>query len=151
MKQLGIYENSLIVLMADHGAGLAPYELKARPAENGEDAVLINPKVVSMATPLMAIKPPGASGPFQVSSAPSTYTDIPITIASILGLKSEFGGRSVFELRPGEQRERRHYLHGWRRDDWKTDYFGPIQELIINGNVYDSAAWQPGENFLPPD
>ena len=151
MKQLGIYENSLIVLMADHGAGLAPYELKARPAENGEDAVLINPKVVSMATPLMAVKPPGASGPLQVSSAPSSYTDIPITIASILGLESEFGGRPVFDLRPGEQRERRHYLHSWRRDDWETEYFGPIQELIVNGNVYDSAAWRPGEKFLPPD
>jgi len=104
-----------------------------------------------MATPLMAVKPPGASGPLQVSSAPSSYTDIPITIASILGLKSEFGGRPVFDLRPGEQRERRHYLHGWRRGDWETEYFGPIQEFIVNGNVYDSAAWQLGEKFLPPD
>lgn len=151
MKELGIYENSLIVMMADHGAGLAPYDLKPTTAENGEDAVLMNPQVVSMATPLMAIKPPGASGPFQVSTVPTSYVDTAVTITSILGLESDFDGRSMFELRPGEQRERRHYLHAWRRDDWDTEYFGPIQELIVNGSVYDSAAWQVGEKFLPPE
>ena len=151
MKELEIYDNSLIVIMADHGAGLRPYDVKPTTAENGEDAVLMNPQVVSMATPLMAIKPPGASGPFQVSTVPSTYVDTAITIASILGLESEFDGRSMFELRPGEQRERRHYLHAWRRDEWDTEYFGPIQELIVNGSVYDSAAWRTGEKFLPPE
>ncbi len=151
MKELGIYENSLIVIMADHGAGLAPYELKPTTAENGEDAVLMDPQVVSMATPLMAIKPPGASGPFQVSTAPSSNVDTAVTMMALLGLESDFDGRVMFDLRPAEQRERRYYLHGWRRDDWDTDYFGPIQEFIINGSVYDSGAWQSGEKFLPPD
>jgi hypothetical protein len=151
MKELGIYKDALIVLMADHGAGLAPYRLKPTMAENGKDAVMMNSQVVSMATPLMAIKPPGASGPFRVSMAPSSTVDTAATMMSLLGLESDFDGRDMFELRPEEKRERRHYLHGWRRDDWDTDYFGPIQEFIVNGSVYDSAAWQAGEKFLPPD
>ncbi|MFQ5545405.1 MAG: sulfatase-like hydrolase/transferase, partial [Acidiferrobacterales bacterium] len=154
MKALGIYDDALVILMADHGAG-------ARITLNGPDGQSsgvsddttvspISAKIVSMALPLMAIKLPGATGPMQTSAAPSSLLDTAATVNAILGLGDVFAGRSILELRPGERRLRGYYYHEWRRDDWETDYFGPIQEYIVDGSVYDRTAWNWGTRFLPP-
>ncbi|MFQ5760387.1 MAG: sulfatase-like hydrolase/transferase, partial [Acidiferrobacterales bacterium] len=150
MKALGIYDDSLIILMADHGAGIDPYDLKPAVTENGDNAVAIPPLIVSMATPLMAIKAPGVSGPLQISTAPASLIDTAATVNAILGLGDVFAGRSILELRPDERRVRGYYFHAWRRKDFSSDYVGPIQEYIVEGSVYDSAAWRKGVRFLAP-
>lgn len=150
MKELGIYNDSLIILMADHGAGIDPYDLKPAVSENGHSVVSISPLIVSMATPLMAIKPPGTSGPLQISTAPASLIDTAATVNAILGLGDTFAGRPILELRPDEPRVRGFYFHTWRRKDFVSDYVGPIQEYIVEGSVYDSAAWHRAVRFLPP-
>ncbi len=150
MKELGIYNDSLIILMADHGAAIDPYDLKPAVSEDGHSVVTISPLIVSMATSLMAIKPPGASGPLQISTAPASLIDTAATVNAILGLGDVFAGRPILELRPDEQRVRGFYFHTWRRKDFVADYVGPIQEYIVEGSVYDSAAWHRAVRFLPP-
>ena len=150
MKELGIYDDSLIILMADHGAGIDPYDLKPAVSENGHSVVAIPPLIVAMATSLMAIKPPGTSGPLQISTAPASLIDTAATVNAILGLGDTFAGRPILELRPDEQRVRGFYFHAWRRKDFVSDYVGPIQEYIVEGSVYDSAAWRRAVRFMPP-
>ena len=151
MKELDIYDDALIVLMADHGAWVSPHGLIERLEPDGHTVVTVLPTIVAQALPLMAIKRPGASGSLQISTAPSWITDIPATLASVLGLDEKFNGRSAFDLRPDELRERRYYRYQYHRSDWTTDrmYLSSIQEFIVEGSVFDSGAWRPGARFLP--
>ena len=149
MKELGIYDEATIVLMADHGAWVPPKGLKGRAGADGNNKATVSPTVVAMALPLMAIKLPHASGPLKTSLAFSSITDTPATIASAMRLDAGFKGRSMFDLPVGEPRERHHYSYQYSRSEWTANYLAPIQEFIVNGSVFDSAAWQTGNNYLP--
>jgi len=151
MKDLGIYDDATIILMADHGAWVSPKGLRGQAGSgpDGKYTAFMNHTIVAMALPLMAIKPPNASGPMKTSLAFSSIIDTPTTIASIIGLDAGFGGRSVFDVPIGEPRERRHYSYQYDRSEWKAEYLAPIQEFIVTGSAFDSAAWQFGDQFLP--
>ncbi len=149
MKELDIYDDALIILMADHGAWVPPAGLIGYVPPDGKSVTVMDPTTVAMALPLMAIKRPGASGSLQISMAPSWIVDTPATIASVLGLNEEFDRPSVFDLRPDEPRERRHYSYRYSRSEWTADYLSPLHEFIINGSVFDTRAWRTGDLFLP--
>jgi len=149
MKELGIYNDATIVLQADHGAWVAPRELEGKAGADGKDKFIVHPAHVGEALPLMAVKLPHASGSLQTSLVFSSITDTPATIASITGLDADFDGRSIFDLTPGEARERRHYVYEYSRSEWKADYLAPMQEYVVNGSAYDSAAWRIGDIYLP--
>ena len=151
MKDLGIYDDALIILMADHVAWVSPRGLIGQRLPGGATDVRHFPTIVAMALPLMAIKPPGASGDLHLSVAPSWIIDTPATVASVLGLDEHFNGRSAFDLRPEEIRERSLYFYRYQRSDWKTDrqYLSPIQEYVVKGSAFHSSDWKPGDRYLP--
>ena len=64
MKELGIYDSSLIVMMADHGAWV--------PLEEFPEDGYVSAMTAAMALPMLAIKPPGAQHEYQVNPAPSS-------------------------------------------------------------------------------
>jgi hypothetical protein len=150
MKKLGIYEDALIILMADHGVWVPPAGLKQNAVvrSNGQK-VALNPAIVAQALPLMAIKRPGAKGPLQISRAPSWIVDTAPTIASILNFDEKFNGVSMFDIKPDEQRERNHYFYQYDRREWEVDYLNSIQKFTISGSVFDTGNWHPGERLLP--
>ncbi len=149
MKQLGIYDNSLIVLMADHGAWVdvvlpseaATKRLQAAP---GSDRLRI-----AMATPALAIKPPGSNGDFRVSGAPTSITDVPATIAAVAGFDAEFDGRSVLSMNGAEPRVRHHLAYPWGTNTKAAGYLFPIQEYQVIGDPYDPHAWRKSGKLLP--
>lgn len=141
MKDLGIYDSSLIVLMADHGAWV--------PVENVPQSGEVTATAVGMATPTLAIKPPGAMHPFRSSPAPSSMVDIAATIAALAGIDAEFPGQSVFSLDATAPRERRHLTYGYGVNPDAEGYLFPMQEWRITGNPYDPASWTRGELFNP--
>ena len=147
MKALGLYDDALIVIHADHGGWAIPYRWKNRIFwSSGEE---ITPFAASLASPLLAIKPPGAFGALKTSSVLASLTDIPDTVSSIMKWGVSFGAKSVLDLDPNEQRERKFYFYAWQRDAWETDYTGPIQEFVINGSHFD-ATWHPRKTISPP-
>jgi len=141
MKDLGIYDSSLIVLMADHGAWV--------PVENFESSGKVNAQVVGMATPTLAIKPPNANHVFQVSSVPSSIVDIPATIADIAGIDGDFVGESVFTIATEAARERRHLVYGYGINPSAEGYLFPMQEWLVNGSPYKAESWHQGQRYLP--
>ncbi len=149
MKDLGIYDDALIIFMADHGAWIPPTGLKGVLASDKKSIEVIKPGILGLALPLLAIKRPGDSGALKISNAPSWITDTPITITQTLNLDAEFGGRNVFELTESEQRERRFYYYGYELGDWGNDYLAPIDEAIVDGPVKFRQSWRPGKKFLP--
>jgi hypothetical protein len=142
MKRLEIYHDATIVLMADHGAWVPPKEIKAIRNQDGVTVDIINPSFLALSVPLLAVKRPGDNGPLKLSDAPSWIVDTAATIADVLGLKSEFSGKSVFDLDASEPRERRHNIYVYRRSEWTDDYLSPIEEFIVSGSVFDSSSWR---------
>lgn len=141
MKELQIYDDSLIVLMADHGAWV-PVEDFAATSEVGAMGV-------AMATPVLAIKPPGAHQPFAVSTSPTAITDVPATIASLASLEGDFGGLSAFEIKPDALRERRHLSYGFGLNPEAQGFLFPMQEWIVSGDPYLAESWRKGDRHLP--
>lgn len=147
MKQLGIYDSTLIVLMADHGGHIPPDRYHPPDPANG---FAIHPWIVAMASPLLLIKMPGASGPLSSSPAQTSALDVAPTISSALGLGAAFPGTVVTDLASELPRERRFYYYPWRREDYVTDYILPIRELLIRGSIFENDSWRFGAEFSPP-
>lgn len=141
MKDLGIYDSSLIVLMADHGAWV--------PVEDFESSTQVTAITVAMATPTLAIKPPNASHAFEVSNAPSSMVDIPATIADIAALDGDFVGESVFNIAADAVRERRHLTYAYGINPDAKGYLFPMQEWLVNGDPYQSESWQQSKRYFP--
>ncbi len=146
MQELGIYEDSLIVLMGDHGAWVPVQNLlNEHTAPTG-----IEPLWVGVATPLMAIKPPGASGVLQVSDAQTSVIDLPTTISNLIGLDTEFGGTPIFAIGDEPARERRHLIYNYGENPDAKGFLFPIFEYRVVGKTLDASAWHLEAQHFPP-
>jgi len=143
MKDLGIYDSSLIILMADHGAWV--------PVDNFDSSLTIGPMSVGMATPVLAIKPPQATQPFQVSGSPSAITDVAATIADLAAIDSNFDGSSVFDIAEDAMRERTHLTYGYGVNPAAKGYLFPMQEWVVNGDPYQPESWTKRARHLPKE
>jgi hypothetical protein len=141
MKDLGIYDSSLIVLMADHGAWV--------PVENFESSTQVSALTVAMATPTLAVKPPNAGHSFKVSSAPSSMIDIPATIADLAALDGDYAGQSVFSIAADAERVRHHLTYGFGVNPDAEGYLFPMQEWLVSGNPYKAESWQQSDRYQP--
>ena len=149
MKRLGIYDDATIILMADHGAWVPPSRLRVKRNAAGQPVASINPSIVALAAPLLAIKEAGASGPLRISTAPTWVPDIAPTIASLGGFTANYPGPSALDIAPDVDRERPFYYYQYSRGEWTADYLSPIREFIIKGSVFDTSAWHRSARFPP--
>ncbi|MGE5633332.1 MAG: hypothetical protein ACM3TR_19895 [Caulobacteraceae bacterium] len=105
MKELGIYENSNIIIMADHGY----YDMKQHPT--------------------LMIKRSGESHSFKISNVQVSYDDLMATYIDLLGLKTDYEGISVFDLGT-EERKRYFYFYQSLEDIWSHEYFPDMIEYV---------------------
>ena len=123
LKELSIYDSSLILLQGDHGSQILP-------VVDGETIITC----VSRLAALLTIKLPRSSGSLRVSSAQTSLLDIPATITRAIGFGNGMPGRSVFEIDQTEPRKRPFVIYQEGGD-------GPhISKYSINGSVFDPAA-----------
>jgi len=149
MKKAGIYDSSTIILMGDHGAWVPPQGMKGVDNPDGKTTNFIHPHVLALATPLLAIKPPGSTGPLKANNAPSWIVDTAATIADISGLEASFPGESVFNLDPELPRDRRFMYYNYSKSEWEANYLEPIDEFNVNGNPVESMSWKHINTYLP--
>ena len=83
MKACGVYEDSMIIVTADHGDS------------------------ANYAAPILFVKDRGTTGVFQENDAPVSHLDLHATIFSYLG---EDNGNTFFEISETEPRDRLFYL-----------------------------------------
>ena len=98
MKELGVYDQSTIIVCADHGEVEAGF----------------------LTNPILLVKRAGDSGEMKFSDVPVSHMDFHATIMDDLGLNTDHRyGRSVFEIEPGESRNRLFYQYylGEQRGD----------------------------------
>ena len=104
---------------------------------------------VAMATPVLAIKPPGVTGNMRVSGAPTSVVDVPATIGDLLGLGAQFDGMPVFSISNEAPRERRHLFYTYGINPDAEGYLYPMVEYRIDGSTLDASAWHRGARHLP--
>jgi len=104
---------------------------------------------VAMATPVLAIKPPGITGNMRVSGASTSILDFPATIGDLLSLKAQFDGRSVFSISDEAPRLRRHLYYRYGVNPDAAGYLFPILEYGVYGSTLDASAWHLGALHHP--
>lgn len=126
MKRLGVYEQSTIIITADHGSSAS---------KTGTIDVAGAP------TSIMLVKPAGSYGtPIKTSNAPVCHDDLFATALDGLGANGEKYGRRIFDIPEDEDRERYFYFSGLY-----TDIDGEIalREYLIKGDARDENNWKP--------
>lgn len=140
MRSIGAYDDSSIIVVADHGLAPREYYDSAREfVDKGLGRVL----------PLLLVKPRGAHGPIRHSRAPAMNVDVAHTISELSGIESRLPGRDVMQLGEDEQRDRHYYHYVFHRNTWGNAYLPPIQEFIVNGDPHKAADWRMGRDFPP--
>ena len=152
LRELGIYDTSLILLTSDHGSGAESpdFALDGNEPPGGLTREFTN--MVGHAQALLVVKPPGALGALTISSAPSSITDIPATILDMVNLPPEFPGESVFRLDQGQSREREYADYVWSGNpDWRLSYLPTLEVYSIRGPLLRTSSWSHVRTIPPPD
>lgn len=119
LKELGVYDNTLIVFHADTGSTRHHVdELK----DSGLPAEIYNGRPF----PILAVKRPGAHGQIIESDAVASIQDIPNTIMGALGLPTEFGGFDLFSDQDLTMRKRRFSAHEVGADPFDPTEWTPF-------------------------
>ncbi len=141
LKEMGIHDDSLVIIMGDHGAGHQGqrFELNAgMPTRPGATAVSEANRVSAM--PLILVKPLSAHGELKVSDAPVSLGDVTATAFSGLGFAARAPGTPMFTVDPEAPRQRRFLVYD-QRDIFS--YYGDMIEYFISGYGWLDESWQP--------
>ena len=125
LKDLDIYDSSVILLHGDHGTGLTPQSDASEKRRR-----------LSWVSAMLLLKPAGAHGALEFSSAQTSLADIPVTLSELLGVSHSYPGESIVKLDPSLNRKR-HVVFVTDR----TTSEPVIHEWVVNGIARDSTSW----------
>ena len=139
LKNLGVYDNSSIIIAADHGSGEYTDE-RYISSEGRYIKTLTNGKAMASGKPLLLVKNYHSDSQFKISSKPVSLLDVAPTIANFADMDPKnFEGKIIDEIAEDEQRER-DYFH-YEFSGWDSKFLNDFDVYQINGNVYDERAW----------
>ncbi len=132
LKDLGVYDQSTIVITADHGVW--PWN---------------HARLNKTTSPILLVKPAGAdaSTPMQISEVPTGHVDLPATLEWAAGAWSGSAtdatgsstvmadGKPVFEVTDGD----RPRLFYWNDHDGKVDWH--LVEYEVDGKANEFSSW----------
>lgn len=136
MKRLGVYEDSTVIITADHGFSMV----------GGS-----NPLVISQPLrPTLIVKPAGVgeNTPFTVSDAPVSHADIFATVADAAGLDTEHYGTPIYDVPSDSDRVRYYYNSALYSDD---DGEVALREYEITGDARKFENWKLTGNYWDID
>lgn len=119
LKESGVYDNSVIIVMADHGYNW------------------LNPQ--GRQNPILFVKGINEKHAFTVSDAPISYADLQEAFVKLL---DGAGSDRIFDWKSGDRRERRYLFHEYLGEDHIVEYMQPghahdTEAMYETGNVYD--------------
>ena len=111
LDELGVYDDTLVFVLADHARPAAPVDLTtAEPPIAGAESGAAGARA-KRGVPLFLVKRLAARHPLRVSDAAVSLCDVPRSIFRELRLRQSFDCESVFEIeRTGRRTPRNHYL-----------------------------------------
>ncbi|NPV72683.1 MAG: sulfatase-like hydrolase/transferase, partial [Pelotomaculum sp.] len=151
LKSIGVYDNSMIFIVGDHGLGSFGVNVQASGyTEDNKVANITSSNTIATGIPLILVKPFASMADMKISDAPVSLSDIPKTIISELGLKDDLPGCSMFEVKESDFRERRFLAYKWEHEYWKKKYLPVMDEYIINGFSWLNQSWKPTYRRFTP-
>lgn len=139
LKELGIYDNTMLIIVADHGAGFQDQQFVLQQGmPTIKNGTIISSRMRSSALPLVLVKPFNSTGELKISDTPVSLADIPKTIFSVLNMpvpNSE--NESMYVIDPGSQRERRFMYYS----SVEPPYYGPMTEYVVKGLPWIRESW----------
>jgi hypothetical protein len=149
LKQMKVYDNSLIFIVGDHGSGIADASINLSPYSanfNKSGPYKGNFKTFKAAgIPLILVKRMNSRGGLRISDAPVSLGDIPQTVVDELELDANFPGKSMFRVNETEERER--IYRAFVGPQEKVEYLAPLYEYSVNGFSWDDTSWQETGNI----
>lgn len=119
LREAGVYDNSIIIVMADHGYSLAG------PAAHGRQ------------NPIFFVKGLEESHEMNISDAPISYEDLQEAFRRLLDGKP---GTEISDYREGDQRERRYLYYIYEFDEH-------MEEYLQKGHAFDDDTMEPTGNL----
>ena len=145
LKEIGLYDSSLIVISSDHGIGhTSPRFTHEQHVPSGALS-----RLAGKALALLIVKPPDGRGPVRISYAPTAISDIPATVMDILGVRHNLPGEPALKLPENASRTRTFAMYDW--EGWTTPYFDALDVMDIDGRVLDGDSWSLKASFYAPD
>ncbi len=131
LKARGIYDQTAIVLMADHGN----YGVEStRTTIKGDRA-----KVVGAANPTFAIKPVGSKGAFRTAGGEIHIGDFGATLCDLLQVCSADLGISALKEPYGRTRVFNYYR--WKNEFWRSSNIEGLITYEVNGPLGRKENW----------
>ncbi len=157
-RELGIFDDSLIIITADHGlwGGLAevkiPSHITKIYGENGIFPASSLPESKGAVLPLILIKRIDATGKMSTNDAPVALADIPKTVVSELGFDADsFFGESMFELKANQPRKRFvHFSTLSNSPPYTGPYRSTMTEFVVEGFSWLDKSWKKTGKEYPP-
>jgi hypothetical protein len=150
LKELDVYNNSMIIIIADHGLGT---DINLDLYKSGiEDLNKIPMNEKGTALPLVLVKSFDSVGKLKISDGPVALIDVPITIFKALGISGNFVGKSILETSENDKRTRRFLYFDWEHEYWKLEkrYLSPMKEYFVTGFSWLDSSWKDPGNVINP-
>ncbi len=148
LERLGVYDDSLIFIVGDHGSGVADAKIDPTPYGDGLNKGGPYPgnfrSFKAAGIPLVLAKRMHARGALATSLSPVALGDIPRTVVDELGLEADFPGQSLFAVAEGEPRERIYRAFVGPQID--VEYLAPLLEYAVDGDSWDDTSWRETGN-----
>jgi hypothetical protein len=143
LKEKGIFDKSMIVVVADHGVSNNAYGINLSQMQSIAAISYVSQNVVTGGLPLMLVKPLNSTRPFTISDAPVSISDIPKSVAAELNVSSTFAGESVFNVRETDKRNFTFYHYFLTHEYYYGDYLPPLKEYTVSNFSWYANSWHP--------
>jgi hypothetical protein len=163
LDEIGVYDQSLIFVVADHGHFRIPLEMSAAtppiPA-NGETSEALSSRDTGSATwhgrgvPVFLVKPLGDRSALRISDKPVSLCDLPRSVFDSLAMEHDFGCESIFSVQDPRQTLRITHFNAIDNTDMRTWIGLPSKEagkefekFTVVGHSWLRESWVPTSVF----
>ena len=137
MKQLNIYDNSIIIINGDHGSNIPANDLFNRTKNRST----YRDEFLGVVRPVFMFKKPMAQGSMMFSNAPTTLIDIAPTILDVAGLPTEkYSGVSAFKKIDDEKNTR--YFNRYLSQTFWSGKPIMYNKYMVSGEIRNRLNWQ---------
>jgi len=143
LKSINAFDNSMIVILADHGAGIDDFSGSNCTETNHIYSNFTSNEMRKFAFPLLLIKPFNNNAKLEIDTTQASLEDVSKTILDSLGIMSDgYTGINLLSDNSNLDRERNFYYYEWINDRWNTYYLPEMRQYKVHGNGCDPESWK---------